>query len=110
MLEKRKYIRIPNSSEMKYEISGNPKSYSSLIHNISPEGACFLSQDFIPIGSILKLTFLYEKYSYGGSAKVIWVKQEADNKYKVGVKFIDQPKLPENLIGLEERKRLNLGD
>jgi hypothetical protein len=91
---------------MKYKLSGSLKSYSSVIHNISPEGACFLAKDSIPIGSILKLTFSYEKHFYGGSAKVIWIKQDADNKYKVGVKFINKPKLPENLIGLAEIRRL----
>jgi len=91
---------------MKYEISGSPKSYSSIIYNISPEGACFLAHDFIPIGSTLKLSFCYEKYFYGGFAKVVWIRQDLDNKYRVGVKFIDEPKLPENLIGLAEIRRL----
>lgn len=106
MLDRRKFIRIPNSSEMKYEVSGSPESHSSIIQNISPEGACFLAHDFIPKGSRLKLSFFYEKYCYGGFAKVAWIKHETDNKYEVGVKFINKPNLPENLIGLVEIKRL----
>jgi hypothetical protein len=90
---------------MEYQVSGSTKSHSSVIQNISPDGACFLAHDFIPIGSTLKLIFSYERYSYGGFAKVIWVRQDIDNKYKVGVKFINDPKLPENLIGLKEIRR-----
>ncbi len=106
MVNRRKFIRIPNSSEMKYEISGSSRSYSSVIHNISPEGACFIAHDFIPVGSILSLSFSYDKYFYGGFAKVIWIGQDANSKYKVGVKFINEPKLPDNLIGLAEIRRL----
>ena len=106
MIERRKYIRIPNLSGVKYEVSNSSKSYSSVMRNISPEGACFLAHDFIPKGSTVKLNFFYDKYCYGGLAKVAWIKQRSEHEYEVGVKFIDKPKLPENLIGLAELKRL----
>ena len=106
MLERRKFIRIPNSTEIKYEISSSPKSYSSVIRNISPAGACFLAHDFIPKDSTIKLSIFYNKDCYGGLAKVAWIKQKAENKYEVGVEFINKPRLPENLIGLAEIKRL----
>jgi len=106
MIERRRFIRIPNLSEIKYSLSGSPKTYSSVFHNISPEGACFLAREFIPVGSTVKLSFVYEKYSYGGLTKIIWIKQESESKYKVGVKFIDGFKLPDNLIGPEELRRL----
>ena len=106
MIERRKFIRIPNLSGVKYEVSSSPKSYSSVMRNISPEGACFLAHDFISKGSVVKLNFFYDKYCYGGFAKVAWIKQRADHEYVVGVKFTDKPNLPENLIGLAEIKRL----
>jgi len=79
-----------------------------VIYNISPGGVCFIAKDSIPVGTILKLTFAYEKYFYGGSAKVIWVRLDSEDKYRVGAEFINNPKLPENLIGLIERKRLKI--
>jgi hypothetical protein len=106
MKDRRRFIRIPNSSEMKYEISGSPKVHTSIIQNISPDGACFLAKDFVPVGSIIKLSFSYEKYFYGGFARVVWIKQLSEDKYNVGVKFTEDPQLPENLIGLAEIRKL----
>jgi hypothetical protein len=102
MRERRKYIRIPNVSQIKYELFGSPKVYSSVLCNISPEGLSFMVHDFISVGTKLKVTFAYGDYFYGGSAKVIWCRKEDDIKYRVGAKFIGEPKLPDNLIGLED--------
>jgi c-di-GMP-binding flagellar brake protein YcgR len=93
MVERRKFIRVPISSEISYEISNNPKSHSSVIRNISRAGASFYTQDFIPSGTILKVRFSLDEFSYNGFAKIVWVKQDSENKYEVGVSFISDPRV-----------------
>ena len=78
------------------------KSILPLLHNISPDGLSFIAHDFIPIGTKLKITFAYGDYFYGGSAKLIWCRKEGDIKYRAGVQFMGEPKLPDNLIGLDD--------
>jgi len=93
MIERRKFIRTPHQAGINYEVSNSPKSYSSVIRNISQNGVCFFTKHFIPVDTILKLRFSLLKYSYDGFAKVVWISQMEDNRYEVGAVFINEPKV-----------------
>jgi len=94
MIERRKFIRIPRSTKISYKISNSPKIKSSVTRNISQGGISFLADEFIPKGTILKLEFALEEFTYDDFAKVIWVMEEAaGNQYEVGAEFMTIPKV-----------------
>jgi c-di-GMP-binding flagellar brake protein YcgR len=94
MIEKRKFIRIPKSLQISYEISNNPKAQSFLTRNISQGGASFFTREFIPRETILKIRFALPEFSYDGFAKVIWISEDfRDDRFEVGVEFMGMPKV-----------------
>ena len=93
MFERRKFARIPESAKITYEISNDPKAEHFLTKNISRGGVSFLAHEFIPKGTMLKIAFFWEKFSYDGFAKVAWTRKDSDNdRYETGVEFMNPPK------------------
>ena len=94
MLERRKFIRIPQSAKISYEIANNPRPKASIARNISKGGISFFAPEFIPVGAILKVKFYLEELSYDGFVRVIWFKEDSDNeKYEIGAEFMNMPKV-----------------
>lgn len=94
MIERRKFIRIPQSAKISYEIASLPRPRSSVARNISKGGISFFAGEFIPLGSILKVQFSLEEFSYDGFAKVVWVTEDAFNEsYRIGAEFISLPRV-----------------
>lgn len=93
MLERRKFIRIPLSGKITYEIADIHRAKSSLTKNVSKGGIDFFADDFIPIGTILRVQFALKEFSYSGFVRVIWVIEDTKNeKYEIGAQFMSTPK------------------
>ena len=92
MIERRKFMRIPQSTEISYEIADKPEIHAFLIRNISQGGISFFVHKFIPQGTILKIRFSLVEFSYDGFVKVAWIREVTYNeKYEVGAEFMNMP-------------------
>jgi len=93
MLERRKFIRIPKSAEVSYEIASNPKPMAFITRNVSEGGIRFLSSEFIPTGTLLKIKVSLTEFSYDGFAKVVWITEDTRNeRYEIGAAFMNKPR------------------
>ncbi len=94
MIDKRKFIRIPQSLQIVYEISNNPKTQFFLTRNISQGGVSFYTHEFIPKATILKIRFSLPEFSYDGFARVIWIREDVkDDRFEIGTEFMNMPKV-----------------
>ena len=104
MSELRKYARIPEDSQIFYEIIPIPsgKARDGATKDISQGGIRFLTQEFIPKDSHLKIRLTLNKtlFSFEALVKFVWIRQLRYSEiYEVGVEFIDiPPKALEYLI------------
>ncbi len=96
MSELRKYVRIPEYSQIFYEIipilSGKAKDGAT--KDISQGGIRFLTQEFIPKDSHLRIKLTLNKtlFNFEALVKFVWIKQLRYSEiYEVGVEFIDMP-------------------
>lgn len=95
MQERRRYVRIPESSQISYEVIPCLKSENYITKDISEGGIRFLVHEFIPKDSVLKIRLTLKKitFSFEAVAKIMWIRQLPHNdKYEVGVEFMDMPK------------------
>ena len=94
MIDKRKFIRIPQSLQISYEISNNPKTQSFLTRNISQGGVSFFTHEFIPKETVLKIRFSLPEFSYDGFVRVVWIREDAkDDRFEIGAEFMSTPKV-----------------
>ena len=94
MLERRKFIRIPESSQISYEILSELKAGDYLTRDISQGGIRFFVHEFIRRDSILKikLTLAKTTFYFEALAKVVWISEDTlSERYEVGVEFVDRP-------------------
>jgi len=94
MLERRKFIRIPESSQISYEILSELKARDYLTRDISQGGIRFFVHEFIRRNSILKirLTLAKTTFYFEALVKVVWIREDTlSERYEVGVEFIDIP-------------------
>lgn len=95
MKNNRKFIRIPESTEISYRLIKNIKTIGALSKDISKGGLRFFVSEFIPNESILKIKIGLEKthYSFEVMAKVKWIKKRfANESFEIGVEFIEVPR------------------
>jgi len=93
MLERRKFIRIPQSAKIAYKIASYPRSRSSVSRNVGKGGINFYAPEFIPVGTVLRIQFSLKEQSYDGFARVIWFTEEPRNeRYIIGATFMNMPK------------------
>ena len=95
MLERRKFIRIPENSQISYEILSELKAMDYIIKDISQGGVRFFVHEFIPRNSILKikLTLAKTTFYFEALAKLVWIKEDAlSERYEVGVEFVNIPR------------------
>lgn len=102
MEERRKYIRIPDSSKISYKLIPASTQGDHLTKDISRGGIKFLAHQFVPKDSLLKLklTLCKTAATFEAIAKVMWIRQVPhQSNYEVGVQFIDIPqKAVEHLL------------
>ena len=95
MLERRRYVRIPENSQISYRILPDIKTKAFLTRDISQGGIRFFVHEFIPANSNLQIRLALEKISFSFEAfvKVIWTRKDAHSeRYEIGVEFMNIPK------------------
>lgn len=96
MIDKRKFIRIPHSLQIAYEIASSPKTQFYLTRNVSRGGVCFFTREFIPKETLLKLRFSLPGSSYDGFARVVWIIEDSKHeRFEIGAEFMTLLKMTE---------------
>jgi len=95
MIERRRYVRIPESSQISYEVMPSIKIKDNITKDISEGGIRFFVDEFIPKNSLLKIRLTIEKitFSFEAVVKLIWIREvPRTDRYEIGVEFINMPK------------------
>ena len=95
MLERRRFIRIPENSQISYEVLPDIKVKDFLTKDLGQGGIRFFVHDFIRHNNILKirLTLAKTTFSFEALVRVIWIREDAHSeRYEVGVEFINIPR------------------
>ena len=93
-IERRKYIRIPEQSQIFYKIIPSEKTKGYTTRDISQGGIRFKVHEFIPKDSQLKirLTLRETSFTFEAIVQAICISEMPYGQaYEVGVKFIDIP-------------------
>lgn len=102
MLERRRYVRIPEGSPISYEVMSCAKTAEFITKDISQGGVRFFVHEFIPKDSILRIRLTLEKttFSFEAIVRVAWIREDPHNeRYEVGVEFSSiSKKTTEHLI------------
>jgi c-di-GMP-binding flagellar brake protein YcgR len=94
MDERRKYVRIPDSSQLSYEVIPTKKNGKCAVKDISQGGMRFLVAQFIPKGANLKIKLALNRMSFTFEAlvRVMWISEVSyGDGYEVGTQFVDIP-------------------
>ncbi|MBN1366015.1 MAG: PilZ domain-containing protein [Syntrophaceae bacterium] len=96
MKEKRKEKRLKDTNEIAVTVFSREenllkkKNFNNYSEDISPSGAKFQSNIFLPLGSLLKIDLtletIHKKISVFG--KVKWIKEIPKKRYEGGVEFV----------------------
>jgi c-di-GMP-binding flagellar brake protein YcgR len=92
MKERRRFVRIPESSSISYRIMPNIKTGDYLTRDIGQGGIRFFVHDFVPKGSLLKirLTIKNISFSFEALVRVVWIIEEPrSERHEVGVEFVN---------------------
>ncbi|MFH1190812.1 MAG: PilZ domain-containing protein [Candidatus Omnitrophota bacterium] len=92
--ERRKYLRVPESLRVVYEILPGVEVKEYLTKDISQRGLRFLTHEFISKGSCLKIQISFPKtlFSFEALVRCVWVREMPfSDDFEVGVEFIDLP-------------------
>ncbi|HOW35172.1 MAG TPA: PilZ domain-containing protein [Candidatus Omnitrophota bacterium] len=94
MIEKRKYIRIPERLRIFYEIIPGAKTGEQMTRDISHGGIRFLIRDFLSKDSRLKIRITFKTFfSLEALVRVVWIREMPNGEeFEVGAQFIDMPK------------------
>ncbi|MFC1514419.1 PilZ domain-containing protein [Candidatus Omnitrophota bacterium] len=95
MMERRRYIRIPERQKISYKVLPDRKAQGLLTRDISQGGIRFLVHTFIPPESLLEVRISFEQvlFSFESTVRVVWVeRQPHSERYEVGVEFTNLPK------------------
>jgi len=93
--ERRKYVRIPDSSPVSYKVIPEEKISDYVAKDISQGGLRFFVHEFIPKDSLLKVrvTLSETTFSFEAVVKLMWINEVPySDKYEVGVEFVNLPK------------------
>ena len=94
MIDRRKYIRIPEQTQISYTIIPSEKTEEYITKDISQGGIRFMVHEFIPKDSQLRVKFSLSGSSFVFEAvvQIIWTQElPYEESYEIGVKFIDIP-------------------
>lgn len=95
MQERRRFIRVPDDSQISYEVIPHPNVGNFFAKDVSQGGIRFFVHEFIPKDSLLKIRLTLKKVSFSFEAivKLVWVRKDSrTDRYEVGVEFINIPK------------------
>lgn len=94
MKERRRFVRIPESSHVTYRIMPNVKTGDYITRDIGQGGLRFLVHQFVPKDSFLKIRLTLQNISFSFEAlvKVVWIIEEPrSERFEVGVEFVNMP-------------------
>ncbi len=94
MQERRRYTRIPECLQIAYVILPAEAIKEYTTKDISQGGIRFLTYEFIPKDSCLKIRITFPKtlFSFEALVKCMWVRQiPYGEEFEVGVEFMDLP-------------------
>jgi c-di-GMP-binding flagellar brake protein YcgR len=94
MIERRRYIRIPESLSIIYEVVPSEIKKECITKDISQIGMRFLTDEFISKDSRLriKINFPETSFYFETWVKCAWVRiMPYSDRYEIGVEFIDMP-------------------
>ncbi|MDD5561590.1 MAG: PilZ domain-containing protein [Candidatus Omnitrophica bacterium] len=95
MLERRKYVRVPENLQIAYEIIPAESIKEYLTKDISQGGIRFLTYEFIPKDSRLRIRITFPRallFSFEAMVKCMWIREVPySDEFEVGVEFIDLP-------------------
>ena len=92
MKERRKFKRINEQTAVGYSVMPNYKSERKLTQDLSLGGIKFISDHFIPVGSVLKLeiSLKHTPRVISAVARLVWIKAIFnDEHYDAGAEFIE---------------------
>ena len=92
--ERRRYVRVPENLRLIYEILPAEAIKGCFTRDISQGGVRFLTHEFIPKDSRLRIRFTFPKalFSFEALVKCMWVRQmQCSDEFEVGVEFVDLP-------------------
>ena len=92
MKEKRKFVRIPENSQIYYKLVSEKNYQASLTKDISQGGIRFFIHEFIPKNSLLEIKIILGKilFTFEALVKVKWIDKEAHGeRYEVGAEFVN---------------------
>lgn len=101
--EKRHFIRVPESSDIVYQVDQAKTKKKTSAKDLSETGICFISEEKLPVGAVIYITLALEKlgFSFTAHGTVRWINEVVKNRrYEVGVQF-------ENLPDLTMKKLIN---
>jgi c-di-GMP-binding flagellar brake protein YcgR len=87
---RRRFARVAEFEEISYSIIPHSKIRKKLTLDLSVGGSRFISDDFIPVGSLLKIEIKLKSSQrvINAIAKIMWVKSLfGDERYEIGVEF-----------------------
>ncbi len=93
LIERRRYIRLPFETEVKYKIDGDKKGKLQIARskNISPEGLCLVLKKDITKGMFLHIEITIKELPYFSiKGEVMWTKGANNNaEVAAGIKILD---------------------
>ena len=95
MQERRRFIRVPDNSQISYEVISRPKIGDFFTKDISQGGIRFFVHEFIPKNALLKIRLTLKKLSFSFEAvvKLVWIREDPhSDRHEIGVEFINLPK------------------
>ena len=95
MIERRRYIRIPDRQKISYKVLPDRKAQGFITRDISQGGIRFFVHTFVPPESLLEVRITFERFlfSFEAIVRVVWVEKEPHSeRYEIGVEFTNLPK------------------
>ena len=83
----RQYIRHPTSIPI-HVFCASTHALPVEAQNLSAGGLCFLTEEAVPIGSLVEFSIPVVKPSYRGEGIVVWQHEQAPHVFEVGMRFI----------------------
>ncbi|HOJ63195.1 MAG TPA: PilZ domain-containing protein [Spirochaetota bacterium] len=113
MIERRKYKRIPDTIQVKYEIINDKMKvpYSSYTKDISAGGFLIRINSYIPVNSIIKLKFYIKDHDefIPAEARVVRIQEIVKEKlYDAGIEFVIIEKKDFDLLSQYVTNKINL--
>jgi c-di-GMP-binding flagellar brake protein YcgR len=94
MVERRRYMRIPENLPLVYEIVPGGTEKENIAKDISQSGMRFLINEFVPKDCRLrvKINFKGTLFNFETLVKCMWTRKiPYSDRYEIGVEFLDMP-------------------